>query len=142
MNIFQFVNLPSIFFVSSVVIAGFIVGGSNIRKSLQIARDTCIPMGIVATLIGFIKMLSSLDAPSSIGPAIAVAFISTLYAFILFTFLDALYSLFPDEKHSSLSDTEIDSLMMKNEEKLTKSLRFCLTILKNRPKNATSFSGQ
>lgn len=39
--------------------------------------------GMVGTLIGLIQMLNQLDDPSSIGPAMAVALITTLYGAIL-----------------------------------------------------------
>ena len=36
-------------------------------------------MGIIGTLIGLVNMLSSMDDPKSIGPAMAVALLTTLY---------------------------------------------------------------
>jgi len=36
-------------------------------------------MGIIGTVMGLVHVLSSLDDPSSLGPAIAVAFLATLY---------------------------------------------------------------
>jgi chemotaxis protein MotA len=39
--------------------------------------------GMIGTLIGLIKMLGSLDDPSSIGPAMAVALITTFYGAVL-----------------------------------------------------------
>ena len=40
-------------------------------------------MGMVGTLIGLIKMLVQMDDPSSIGPAMAIALITTFYGVIL-----------------------------------------------------------
>ncbi len=40
-------------------------------------------MGMVGTLIGLVKMLMQMDDPSSIGPAMAVALITTFYGVIL-----------------------------------------------------------
>jgi len=40
-------------------------------------------MGMVGTLIGLIKMLVQMDDPSSIGPSMAVALITTFYGVIL-----------------------------------------------------------
>ena len=40
-------------------------------------------MGMVGTLIGLIQMLSNMDDPSSIGPAMAVALLTTLYGVLL-----------------------------------------------------------
>ncbi|OGR40502.1 MAG: flagellar motor protein MotP [Desulfobacula sp. RIFOXYB2_FULL_45_6] len=39
--------------------------------------------GMIGTLIGLIKMLANLDDPSSIGPAMAIAMITTFYGAIL-----------------------------------------------------------
>ncbi|MFH1485779.1 MAG: flagellar motor protein [Chloroflexota bacterium] len=36
-------------------------------------------MGIIGTVMGLVNVLASLDEPSSLGPAIAVAFIATFY---------------------------------------------------------------
>jgi len=40
-------------------------------------------MGMVGTLIGLIKMLVQMDDPSSIGPAMAIALITTFYGVVL-----------------------------------------------------------
>ncbi|MBW2599844.1 MAG: MotA/TolQ/ExbB proton channel family protein [Deltaproteobacteria bacterium] len=40
-------------------------------------------MGMVGTLIGLIKMLVQMDDPSSIGPAMAVALVTTFYGVVL-----------------------------------------------------------
>lgn len=40
-------------------------------------------MGMMGTLIGLVKMLMQMDEPSSIGPAMAVALITTFYGVIL-----------------------------------------------------------
>ena len=40
-------------------------------------------MGMVGTLIGLIKMLVQMDDPSSIGPAMAIALVTTFYGVIL-----------------------------------------------------------
>ncbi|MFO7818436.1 MAG: motility protein A [Thermodesulfobacteriota bacterium] len=39
--------------------------------------------GLIGTLIGLVKMLQNLDDPSSIGPAMAVALLTTFYGVIL-----------------------------------------------------------
>jgi chemotaxis protein MotA len=36
-------------------------------------------MGLVGTLIGLVKMLQSMDDPSTIGPSMAVALLTTFY---------------------------------------------------------------
>jgi len=40
-------------------------------------------MGMIGTLIGLVQMLRSMDDPSSIGPAMAVAIITTFYGSVL-----------------------------------------------------------
>jgi chemotaxis protein MotA len=44
---------------------------------------TAPAMGMVGTLIGLVQMLQTLDDPSAIGPAMAVALLTTLYGAIL-----------------------------------------------------------
>ena len=40
-------------------------------------------MGMIGTLIGLVQMLSSMDDPKSIGPAMAVALLTTLYGAVI-----------------------------------------------------------
>ncbi len=40
-------------------------------------------MGMIGTLIGLVQMLSSMDDPKSIGPAMAIALLTTLYGAVL-----------------------------------------------------------
>ncbi len=40
-------------------------------------------MGLIGTLIGLIQMLGSLNDPATVGPAMAVALLTTLYGAIL-----------------------------------------------------------
>lgn len=51
------------------------------RKSADIAPA----MGLIGTLIGLVQMLGNLDDPTKIGPAMAVALLTTLYGAILST---------------------------------------------------------
>ena len=44
---------------------------------------TAPSMGMIGTLIGLVQMLQTLDDPSSIGPAMAVALLTTMYGAIL-----------------------------------------------------------
>ena len=41
--------------------------------------DTAPAMGMIGTLIGLVQMLSAMDDPTAIGPAMAVALLTTLY---------------------------------------------------------------
>jgi chemotaxis protein MotA len=47
--------------------------------------DVAPAMGMIGTLIGLVQMLSNMDDPKSIGPAMAVALLTTLYGAILAT---------------------------------------------------------
>ena len=40
-------------------------------------------MGLIGTLVGLVQMLGSLDDPSTIGPSMAVALLTTFYGAIL-----------------------------------------------------------
>ncbi|NVJ49704.1 MAG: flagellar motor protein PomA [Gammaproteobacteria bacterium] len=50
--------------------------GSAVFKSLA---DVAPAMGMIGTLIGLVAMLGNMDDPKSIGPAMAVALLTTLY---------------------------------------------------------------
>jgi chemotaxis protein MotA len=40
-------------------------------------------MGMIGTLVGLVQMLANMDDPKSIGPAMAVALLTTLYGSLL-----------------------------------------------------------
>jgi len=61
-------------------------------KSAQILRraaEVSPAMGLIGTLVGLVQMLANLDDPSTIGPSMAVALLTTFYgavlAFMVFT---------------------------------------------------------
>ncbi len=56
--------------------------GQAIFKALG---DVAPAMGMIGTLIGLVQMLSAMDDPKSIGPAMAVALLTTLYGAIIAT---------------------------------------------------------
>jgi chemotaxis protein MotA len=45
--------------------------------------DVAPAMGMIGTLVGLVSMLSNMDDPKSIGPAMAVALLTTLYGAIM-----------------------------------------------------------
>ena len=47
------------------------------------ASEVAPAMGLIGTLIGLVQMLGNLDDPSAIGPAMAVALLTTMYGAIL-----------------------------------------------------------
>jgi chemotaxis protein MotA len=58
--------------------------GQNVFKSMG---DSAPAFGMIGTLIGLVQMLSTMDDPSSIGPAMAVALLTTLYGAVLANFI-------------------------------------------------------
>ena len=54
--------------------------GSSIFSALG---DVAPAMGMIGTLVGLVAMLSNMDDPKSIGPAMAVALLTTLYGAML-----------------------------------------------------------
>lgn len=56
--------------------------GSKIFSALG---DVAPAMGMIGTLIGLVQMLSNMEDPKSIGPAMAVALLTTLYGAMLST---------------------------------------------------------
>ncbi len=53
------------------------------RKLFLFMSGTAPSMGMIGTLIGLVQMLQSLDDPSTIGPAMAVALLTTFYGAII-----------------------------------------------------------
>ena len=54
-------------------------GSAVLRKAAEISPA----MGLIGTVIGLVQMLGRLDDPSKIGPAMAVALLTTLYGAML-----------------------------------------------------------
>jgi len=54
--------------------------GADIFGSLEVMAPA---MGMIGTLIGLVAMLANMDDPKSIGPAMAVALLTTLYGAII-----------------------------------------------------------
>jgi len=56
--------------------------GLNIFKAMG---DVAPAMGMIGTLIGLVQMMSNMSDPKSIGPAMAIALLTTLYGAIIAT---------------------------------------------------------
>lgn len=56
------------------------IRGSSIFAALA---DMAPAMGMVGTLVGLVAMLANMDDPKSIGPAMAVALLTTLYGAVI-----------------------------------------------------------
>lgn len=54
--------------------------GARIYKALG---DAAPAFGMIGTLVGLVQMLSTMDDPSTIGPSMAVALLTTLYGAII-----------------------------------------------------------
>lgn len=73
-----------------------------LRKAAEIAPA----MGLIGTLIGLVQMLGNLDDPSKIGPAMAIALLTTLYgAFFSYVILQPIAT-----KLERSSENEVTSL--------------------------------
>ena len=53
------------------------------RKIFEAMGDVSPAMGMIGTLIGLVQMLSNMKDPKSIGPAMAVALLTTLYGAVI-----------------------------------------------------------
>lgn len=53
------------------------------RKIFEALTDVAPAMGMIGTLIGLVQMLSNMKDPKSIGPAMAVALLTTLYGAVI-----------------------------------------------------------
>ncbi|WP_435102247.1 flagellar motor protein PomA [Arhodomonas sp. AD133] len=54
--------------------------GENVFRAIG---DVAPAMGMIGTLIGLVQMLSNMDDPKKIGPAMAVALLTTLYGAVI-----------------------------------------------------------
>ena len=53
------------------------------RKIFEAVADVAPAMGMIGTLIGLVQMLSNMSDPKQIGPAMAVALLTTLYGAVI-----------------------------------------------------------
>lgn len=98
----NFLDVPSFVLTSSVLVAGLLVGGRDIRRGLLASRDCLVPMGVIGMLIGAVKMLQSLSGdPSTLLVASGVALLPLIYALMLAPILGALAEFFPDREHDT-----------------------------------------
>ena len=102
-----FVNIPSALIVVGLTFGGLLAGGRNIGQfcsvlfdknaspsQLMDANETAhdagnyaMGSGFVGTLIGAILMLGSIEDPVAIGPSMAIAILTVLYAVLLKYFI-------------------------------------------------------
>jgi chemotaxis protein MotA len=53
------------------------------QRIFKFMCSTAASMGLIGTIVGLVQMLQKLDDPDSIGPAMAVALLTTLYGAVL-----------------------------------------------------------
>ena len=53
------------------------------QKIFKAMADVAPAMGMIGTLIGLVQMLSNMDDPKAIGPAMAIALLTTLYGAVI-----------------------------------------------------------
>ena len=53
------------------------------RKIFKSIGDAAPAMGMIGTLVGLVQMLAAMEDPKAIGPAMAVALLTTLYGAML-----------------------------------------------------------
>jgi len=66
-----------------VSLAGFALTASFSRASLTIVVDLAYPVGLLGTLLGWVGMLQNMSDPKAIGPAMAISFLTVLYAAVI-----------------------------------------------------------
>lgn len=62
---------------------GMITRHNSCSGILRKAAEVAPAMGLIGTLVGLVQMLGNLNDPSSIGPAMAVALLTTFYGAVL-----------------------------------------------------------
>ena len=102
-----FVNIPSVLIVFGLIIGGAMASGHCLTSLISIswkknateselwdAADTyrrcsklAIGAGAVGTLIGAILILGTVEDPAAVGPSVAIAILTVLYAVILKYFI-------------------------------------------------------
>ena len=81
-------DFPTILIITFAALAAVLISGKRKMKDIvSLLRKVIIPIGVLVALFSGISMLRSLDTPASIGPKIAAAFISLMYAVIIYLIL-------------------------------------------------------
>lgn len=83
------------------------------KRSASIARraaEIAPAMGLIGTLVGLVQMLANLDNPDAIGPAMAVALLTTFYGAIMGTVI--LASIAIKLEKNSADETMIKTLIL------------------------------
>ncbi len=80
-----YIDVPSFFFlVLGCSAFGMIAGEKTLMGFLRVAEALVIPFGVIETMIQMLYVLHHVNEIANIGPNVAVALISTLYASIIY----------------------------------------------------------
>ena len=99
-------------FILSQEIAARIERHKRSASITKRASETAPAMGLIGTLVGLVQMLANLESPETIGPAMAVALLTTFYGAILGTVIMAPLS-------GKLDKNSQDETLIKNMVRLT-----------------------
>lgn len=72
--------------INDILSEGMSTASARVQRSASVLRkaaEIAPAMGLIGTLIGLVQMLGNLDNPGAIGPAMAVALITTFYGVLL-----------------------------------------------------------
>ena len=87
-NFAWFIDVPSLLILAGICGAIVLLSGKKDKKSIvTLLRQSVFPAGIVSSLSGFIAVLGNIASPDLIGPNLAVAILSILYAAIVYLIL-------------------------------------------------------
>ena len=79
---------PSPLLFLLVPLLGAFVVGRSAKSAARTIDSVVLPIGVVGTIISLVIMLQSLDDPSAVGSAMAVALLPALYAGLVKLALD------------------------------------------------------
>lgn len=73
------------FSLDIATLVGLLGGLGIVIMAMVLGGDVGPAMGMIGTLVGLVQMLSNMSDPIAIGPAMAVALLTTLYGAMLAT---------------------------------------------------------
>jgi flagellar motor component MotA len=86
MRVFAFINIPALLWVSMGIVGALLITkdpSQSRNEKLKVAAHAAWMTGIISFAVGLVTMLSNLDDPKMIGPNLAVALLSILYAAVV-----------------------------------------------------------
>lgn len=87
-SIIFFIDLPTILLIVMLCVSIILCAGTkDIKENLILLQKSIIPIGVFIALIACIIVLVRLDNIETIGPNLAVAFLSLLYSVFIYLIL-------------------------------------------------------